>query len=53
MFNRIWYLVILKNNISDIYFHKYIGIEINSDENEPLENTLTIKIVVILIKSVF
>ena len=50
-FDRIRYLM-LKSNISDIYSHKYMKIKSNSDNDLPLEKTLDMDNVVILIKSV-
>ena len=35
IFDRIRYLITLKNNITDVHFHKYMKIEINSDDNLP------------------
>ena len=51
MFDRKKYLI-LKRNISDVYFLKYTKIKINSDVDLPLEKNLNIPNVVILIKSV-
>ena len=46
-------IVTLKNNVSDIYSHKYSKIKINLDYDLPLEKTKDTANVVILIKSVF
>ena len=51
MFDRKKYLL-LKRNISDVYFLKYTKIKINSDVELPLERNLNMPNVVILIKSV-
>ena len=32
IFGRIRYLIMLKSNISDVYFHKYPKIKINLDD---------------------
>ena len=41
------------SNISDIYSHKYTKTKINSDDDLPLEETINIRNVVILMKPVF
>ena len=51
VFNRIRYVIILKNNISDVYSHKHIQFKINSDDALPLK-TLNIYNSVIVIRSV-
>ena len=51
-FERIRYLISLKSNIWDSYFHKYRKITINSDDDLPLEKTTTMHNVVIPIISV-
>ena len=43
----------LKSNISDFYSHKYTKIRIDLNDNLPVEKTLNVHNVVILIKSVF
>ena len=43
----------LKSNISDFYSHKYAKIRIDLNDNLPVEKTLNVHNVVILIKSVF
>ena len=43
----------LKSNTLDIYHHKYTKIKINSDNDLPLEKTLNMNNVVILVKSIF
>ena len=48
---RIKYLITLKNNISDVYSHKYMENLINSFDNLPLEETINMYNEVILIKS--
>ena len=52
VFDKIRYLIMWKRNISDVYSHKYTQIKINSDNDSPLEKTLTMKNVVILVKSI-
>ena len=37
--DRIRYCFMLKSNISDVYSHKYMKIEINSDDDLRLEKT--------------
>ena len=46
-------IITLKNNVSDIYSHKYSKIKINLDYDLPLEKTEDTANVVILIKSIF
>ena len=41
----------LKSKVSDVYFHKYTNIKINSNNNWTLEKTITIYNVVILVRS--
>ena len=53
IFNRARYVIMLKSNISYAYAHKYMKIQINSDDDLSLEKTLNIHNVVILFKSVF
>ena len=43
----------LKSNISDVYFHKFMKIKINLDDDLPLGKTLNMHNVGIRIKSVF
>ena len=43
----------LKSNISDVYSHEYTKIKINSGDNYPLEKTLDMHNVVIIVKFVF
>ena len=52
IFDRIRYLIILKSNISDIHSHQYTKIKISSGDDLPLEKTLNMHDLVILIKSV-
>ena len=33
IFAKLRYLIMLKNNISDVYYHKYAKIKFNSDDN--------------------
>ena len=47
-FGRIRYLIMLKRNISDVYFHK-----LRKSKTKPLEKTLNMQSVVILINSGF
>ena len=42
-----------KNNISDVYYHKYTKIKSNSYNNLPLKNNNYVYNVIIFIKSVF
>ena len=53
MFDRIKNLIMLKSNIPGVYSHKYIKIEIDSDDDLPLEKTFYMHNIVILIKDVF
>ena len=39
IFEKIRYLVLLKNNVSDVYPHKYLKIKIDSDDGVLLEKT--------------
>ena len=43
----------LKSNISYVFSHNYAKIKVDSDGDLPLERTITMYNVVILIKSVF
>ena len=52
-FDRVSYLIMLKNIYSSVYFQKFVKTKINSDNNLPLEKTLNIQNVVILVNSVF
>ena len=42
-----------KNNISEVYSHDFMKIKISSDGDLPLQKTLSMHNVVILVKSVF
>ena len=42
IFDIIRYLIFIKSNITDVYFHKYMKIKINSDDDFSLEKTLNI-----------
>lgn len=54
IFEKIRYLVLLKNNVSDVYPHKYLKIKIDSDDGVLLEKTWNIyNVVIIPVKSVF
>ena len=52
MFDRIRFLIMLENNFSGVYYHKYMKIKINSNDRLPLE-TLGMLNIVVLIKSIF
>ena len=52
IFDRVRYLM-LKSDVSDVYFHKYTEIQMNLGDDLPLGKTLNVQNVVILIKSVF
>ena len=43
----------LKGNLSDVYFHKYIKIKINSDDDFTLRKKINMYDVEMLIKFVF
>ena len=47
--DRVSYLIMLKNIYSSVYFQKFVKIKINSDNNLPLEKTLNIQNVAILV----
>ena len=53
IFNRIRYFISLKSDILFVVCHDYGKIKIYSDDDLPLEETLTMYHAVILIKSVF
>ena len=53
MFDRIRYLVMLTSNISDVYYHKYVKIKMDSDDDLLLEKTLNMHNVVRHAKFVF
>ena len=38
----------LKSKISEVYFHKYFTIKIDSDDNLPLEKSLNIHFVILI-----
>ena len=46
-------IIMLKSNILDVYFHKYMKININSDDDLTSEKSLNIHNLVIFIKSAF
>ena len=50
VFDRNIYFTMLKSNILDVCFHKYMEIKTNSDDALPLGKTLNISDAVILIK---
>ena len=52
IYDRIIYLISLKSGITYVFSHNYAKIEINSDDNMPLQ-TMTLHNEIILIKSVF
>ena len=47
------YLILLQGNILDVYSHKYAKVRINFGVDLPLEKTITMHNVTILIESVF
>ena len=51
--SRIKYLIRLKRDISCVVSYNYAKIKIDSDDNLPLEKTLNMYNILILIKSVF
>ena len=51
IYDRIRYLTRLKSSITYVFPHNYMKIKIDSDSNLPLEETLTLH-VIILIKSI-
>ena len=53
IFDRIRHLIGLKSGISNVVSHDYAKIEIESDDDSPLEKTLSLQDVAILIKTVF
>lgn len=53
MFEKIKYLISWKSNISAVYYHKYMKIKINSNDDLPLGKTLTMHNIVICIKFAF
>ena len=53
IFDRIRYLIGLKSSITYVDSHNYTKIKIDLIEDLPLEKTLTMHNVVILVKSVF
>ena len=53
IFDRIRYLIMLKSNVSDVYFQKCTKTKINLDDNLSLEKTTNIEDLVILFKTSF
>ena len=53
VFDGIKYLIMSKSIISDVYFHKYSNIKVNSDNDLLLEKIFNIQNVVMLMKSAF
>ena len=53
IYDRIWYLISVKNGIAHIISHNYAKIKVDSCDSLPLEKTMTFHDVMILIKSVF
>ena len=51
IYNRIRYLIIQKSSIMQVFSHYYAKIKIDSDDNLPLEKTLILDNMIILIKS--
>ena len=49
MFDRLRYLIMLKSNISYVYSNNYMKIKINSDEDLPLEKSLNMHNLVMLL----
>ena len=52
IYNRIWYLVAVKSDITNVFSHYHITMKVNSDDSLPIEKTLTLQNVIILISSV-
>ena len=52
VFNKNRYLISIKSNISYFFSYSYAKVTIDSDDNFPLQKTLTLHNAVILIKSV-
>ena len=53
VYNRLRYLVSQKSGTADVFSHCYAKIKVDSDDSLPIEKTLTLNNVIILIKSVF
>ena len=53
IFNKIKYIISQKSGITYVFFYNYARIQIDSHDSLPLEKTLTLHNVIILIKSVF
>ena len=52
IYNRIRYLISLKSSITYIFSHYYAKLKVDSYDSLPIEKTLTLHNVIILIKSV-
>ena len=53
IYDRIRYLIGLKNRITYTFSHNYAKLKFDSDDDLPLEETFTLHNVIIIIKSVF
>ena len=53
IYDKIRYLIGLKISITYVFYHNYAKIKIDSDDDLPLEKTLNLRDVIILIKTVF
>ena len=52
-FDRIKYLISQKSNIKDVYYHNYMKIKIKSNNELPLEKTMSIQNTIIFIRLIF
>ena len=52
IYNRIRYRISLKSDITYVFSHYYMKIEVDSYDSLPIEKTLTLHNIIILIKSV-
>ena len=53
IYDRIRYLIGLKRGTTYVFFHNYMKIKIDSDDDLPLEETVTLYNVIVLIMSIF
>ena len=53
IYNRIKYLISIKSGITYIISHNYAKIKVDSYDSLPLEKTMTVHDVIIIVKSVF
>ena len=53
MFDRSKYLICQKCHVSDVYYHNYMKIKTNSDDDLPLEKSLSTQNTMIFLEPIF